>query len=60
MKNKNTEQNFMVSFIKPFKVRSCKNKKGTKSVLVYLNRTTIISLNEQFLKAVLSNKKPQS
>lgn len=60
MKKKiNNQKDFQVSFIRPYKVRSAQNKKGTKSLLVYLNGTTIISLNEAFIKAVLQYKKAQ-
>lgn len=61
MSSKKQEQRtFEVQFIKPWKIRSSKNKKGTKNLLVYLNGSTIISLNENFIKAVFSNKKAQS
>ncbi len=63
MKDKKQEnQDFQVQFIRPYKIRSSKNKKGTKNLLVYLNGSTIISLNENFIKAVFANlgKKPQS
>lgn len=61
MSSKKQEQRtFDVQFIKPWKIRSSKNKKGTKNLLVYLNGSTIISLNENFIKAVFSNKKAQS
>lgn len=58
-KKTNNQKDFQVSFIRPYKVRSATNKKGTKSLLVYLNGTTIISLNEAFIKAVLQYKKAQ-
>lgn len=61
MSSKKQEQRtFEVQFIRPWKIRSSKNKKGTKNLLVYLNGSTIISLNENFIKAVFSNKKAQS
>jgi len=61
MSSKKQEQKtFEVQFIRPYKIRSSINKKGTKNVLVYLNGSTIISLSENFIKAVLSNKKAQS
>lgn len=61
MSSKKQEQRtFDVQFIKPWKIRSSKNKKGTKNLLVYLNGSTIISLNENFIKAIFSNKKAQS
>ncbi len=57
MKDKKPElRDFQVQFIKPYKVRSSTNKKGTRNLMVYLNSSTIISLNENFIKAVLSNK----
>ena len=59
-KNNQPQKDFQVSFIRPYKVRSAQNKKGTKSVLIYLNSTTIISLNEAFIKSVLQNKKALS
>ncbi len=61
MKDKKQEvRDFQVQFIRPYKIRSSKNKKGTKNLLVYLNSSTIISLNENFIKAVFANRKPQS
>lgn len=61
MSSKKQEQKaFEVQFIRPWKIRSSKNKKGTKNLLIYLNGSTIISLPENFIKAVFSNKKAQS
>lgn len=61
-KKQNGTQEFQVQFIRPYKIRSSKNKKGTKNLMIYLNGSTIISLNENFIKAVFANinKKPQS
>lgn len=59
-KNNNQQKDFQVSFIRPYKVRSAQNKKGTKTLLVYLNGTTIISLNEAFIKSIFQNKKALS
>ena len=61
-KKQNETQEFQVQFIRPYKIRSSKNKKGTKNLMIYLNGSTIISLNENFIKAVFANinKKPQS
>lgn len=61
MKDKKQDvREFQVQFIRPYKIRSSKNQKGTKNILIYLNSSTIISLNENFIKAVFANKKPQS
>lgn len=55
-KTKNENTDFQIAFIKPFKVRKAVNKKGTKSLLIYLNGSTVIGLNENFIKTIFASK----
>lgn len=58
--NKEISGEFLLTFIKAQKVKASKpNKKGNRNLLVFLNNQTAISLSENFIKAVFSNKKPQ-
>lgn len=62
MKNK-TNDFQQVSFVKPMKIKGSVNKNKNKMLLIYLNKTTIISVSAGLIEYILAstpNKKAQS